>query len=148
MVMRAKKSIMNEEALIERLRAEVERAGSQSELARKVGVERVTLNGVLRGHLKIPPSMFKHLKIKKIYLSSTCQLTATGVLSLLRAAIKRAGGQSAWSRKTGIHRSVINKVLHRKKPITQSVLNALEFDSVLISSLMSSAKTGQPDDAK
>jgi DNA-binding transcriptional regulator YdaS (Cro superfamily) len=94
--------------MIERLRAEVERAGSQSEFARKVGVERTVLNGMLRGRRHIPPSMWKRLKIKRIYLASTHHLDTAGVLTLLRSEIERAGGQSAWSRKTGIHRSVVN----------------------------------------
>jgi DNA-binding phage protein len=141
--MPAKVLLFNEEAMITRLRAKVERAGSQSEFARKVGVERVTLNQVLRGHLHIPPSMWSVLKIKRIYLSSARQLNATGVLSLLRSEIKRAGGLSAWSLKTGIHRSVVSKVLHRRRPITQSVLGALDVRSALTSSLSSSAEKGQ-----
>ena len=38
-------------------------------------------------------------------------LDQNDVVSLLRKEIKLAGGQSAWSRKTGIHRSTVNRVL-------------------------------------
>ena len=47
------------------------------------------------------------------------------VISRLRAAIERAGGQAAWARKAGLERSHLNRTLRGVKPIGKKVLRAL-----------------------
>jgi DNA-binding phage protein len=47
------------------------------------------------------------------------------VLKLLRLDVDRAGGQSQWSRQTGIGRTYLNRVLNGRKPPGPSICRAL-----------------------
>jgi DNA-binding phage protein len=49
------------------------------------------------------------------------------VLVLLRQEVEKAGGQSAWSKKTGIERTVLNRVLHGYRPPTAKMIEALDL---------------------
>jgi DNA-binding phage protein len=49
------------------------------------------------------------------------------VLKLLHARVKSAGGQTAFSKKTGVERSHLNTVLNGRRPLTSSILNALNL---------------------
>lgn len=54
------------------------------------------------------------------------------VMSLLRSEIERAGGQTAWSRMTGVHRTTVVKVLMGLQPITKSIIRALKLRTVFV----------------
>ena len=47
------------------------------------------------------------------------------VIRLLRAAVERQGSQTAFAKRHGIERTRINAILSGKRPITESVANAL-----------------------
>ena len=47
------------------------------------------------------------------------------VIRLLRAAVERQGSQTAYAKRHGIERTRINAILSGKRPITESVANAL-----------------------
>jgi len=47
------------------------------------------------------------------------------VIRLLRAAVEREGSQTAFARRHGIERTTINAILSGKRPVTESVANAL-----------------------
>ena len=49
------------------------------------------------------------------------------IRSRLADAVELAGGQSAWSRKTGVSRSVVSEVLSHKRDIPESIINALGY---------------------
>jgi DNA-binding phage protein len=53
------------------------------------------------------------------------ELTEKDVLELLRSAVKRAGGQSAFARRKLISRVHLNKVLKGKKGISSSILKSV-----------------------
>jgi DNA-binding phage protein len=55
------------------------------------------------------------------------------VARLLRSEVKRAGGQSAWARKTGIERTYLTKVLAGQKPPSKRILYALKLRTVYVS---------------
>jgi hypothetical protein len=59
-------------------------------------------------------------------------LRTRDVIQLLHLEVAAAGGQSGWARKTGIHRSLINKVLGGQKPSTKSIINALQLEVVYL----------------
>ena len=59
-------------------------------------------------------------------------LEVKDIVPLLRAEVLRAGGVSAWSKKTGVNRSVASKVLNNLKPPTQSVIKALKLRAVFV----------------
>jgi hypothetical protein len=54
------------------------------------------------------------------------------IVPLLRAEVQRAGGVSAWSRKTGVHRTIVSKVLNNLKPPTKSIIKALKLRAAFI----------------
>jgi predicted transcriptional regulator len=54
------------------------------------------------------------------------------VFLLLRSEVRRAGGQVAWSKKTGINRATLNKVLNGHQPLTKSIIRALKLRVVFV----------------
>jgi DNA-binding phage protein len=54
------------------------------------------------------------------------------VMDLLRFEIEQAGGQSAWARRTDINRSTINKILNGQKPLTKTIVKALNLRMVFV----------------
>jgi len=53
------------------------------------------------------------------------------VLKLLRSRLKSAGGQVAFSRQ-GVERTHLNKVLNRRRPLSPSIIDALNLSVVYI----------------
>jgi hypothetical protein len=49
------------------------------------------------------------------------------VVALLRREVEKAGGQVAWSKRTGIHRTVLNTVLKGRRSPTASMIAALNL---------------------
>ncbi len=67
MVMSAKKRpLLRIEDVIRLLRDEVERAGGQSEWARRTGVDRTSLNAALSGRKGPTKDILKTLKLEKV----------------------------------------------------------------------------------
>jgi DNA-binding transcriptional regulator YdaS (Cro superfamily) len=54
------------------------------------------------------------------------------VLILLRRDVDRAGGQSEWSRQTGVSRTYINRVLKGRKPPGPSIVRALGLERAVL----------------
>jgi hypothetical protein len=59
-------------------------------------------------------------------------LEVKDIVPLLRAEVRRAGGVSAWSRKTGVHRTIVSKVLNHLKLPTKSITKALKLRAVFV----------------
>jgi DNA-binding phage protein len=55
------------------------------------------------------------------------------VILMLSSEVKRAGGQVAWSKKTGINRATLNKILNGHQPPTKSIIRALKLRMVFVS---------------
>jgi len=54
------------------------------------------------------------------------------VLDLLRAAVKRDGGQTGFAKRHGINRSYLNVVLRGKRPMGHAIADALGLRTVYI----------------
>ncbi len=54
------------------------------------------------------------------------------VIRLLRSEVKRAGGQAAWARKTGMQRTWINKILKGRVAPTKKIISALKLRTVYV----------------
>ena len=54
-------------------------------------------------------------------------LNENDVLRLLREEVDRAGGQSAWARRSGIDRVYLNRVLNGKRPLPPRIVKALNL---------------------
>ena len=59
-------------------------------------------------------------------------LTERDIVDLLRVKVVRAGSQEAWSKRTGVNRTIVNKVLHSVIPTTKEVLRALKIRTVYV----------------
>ena len=59
-------------------------------------------------------------------------LEAKDVRQLLRQAVANAGGRSAWAKKAGVHRTIINKFLRGRKQPTKSIIRALQLRVVYL----------------
>jgi DNA-binding phage protein len=122
------KGHLNVQDVLRLLRRDVRGAGSQSEWARRTGIERTYLNKVLQGHKPPSPRMIKAVRLQTIVICSAPD--ADNLLPLLRQAVKEAGSISAWSRKTGIDRSVISCVINGKRAPSSQFFRALKLKKV------------------
>ena len=52
------------------------------------------------------------------------------IVPLLRAEVARAGGQSSWARRERIDRTLLNRVLHGRRPPTEQIIRALKLCNV------------------
>ena len=59
-------------------------------------------------------------------------LDSGDVRELLRAEIESAGGQTAFSKKFGVPRVTLNKILHGKRGLTKRIVKLLKLRVVYI----------------
>jgi hypothetical protein len=58
-------------------------------------------------------------------------LDENDVLRLLNEVVDRAGGQSAWARRSGVDRPLLNQVLRGKRPLPPTIIQALKLKKVV-----------------
>jgi DNA-binding phage protein len=54
------------------------------------------------------------------------------VVRLLRGEVDRAGGQVAWSKKTGVNRTNLNRILNGQRTPNKAIFDALKLRVVYI----------------
>jgi len=54
------------------------------------------------------------------------------VILLLRSEVKQAGGQTAWAKKNGINRTILNMVLKGHRAPNKAILGALKLRMVFV----------------
>jgi DNA-binding phage protein len=59
-------------------------------------------------------------------------LEVKDLVPLLRAEVQRAGGVSAWSKKTGVNRTIVSKVLNDLRAPPKSMIKALKLRTVFV----------------
>jgi DNA-binding phage protein len=59
-------------------------------------------------------------------------LDENDVLRLLREDVDRAGGQTAWARRSGIDRAHLNRVLKGQRPLSPNITQALKLKKVFV----------------
>jgi DNA-binding phage protein len=57
-------------------------------------------------------------------------LTDEDVLRLLQHEVDKAGSQSDWANKTGVHRTLVNKALRERLTPSKSIIDALNLENV------------------
>jgi hypothetical protein len=126
-----------EDALV-LLRKKVEKAGSQLAWSKKTGVWRPNLNSVLNERRPLAGVVLPALGLeiaftKENEAKNTVQVFRyDGVLDLLREEVSKAGGQVAWSKKTGVNRSHLNLTLNGHRQLTESIIAALQLRVVYV----------------
>lgn len=116
------------------LRTDVSRMGGQSEWARHTGIDRTYLCKVLGGRKPPGPSIYCALGLESVILRdhTKSHVSAQEVLRILEAEIQNAGSISRWCRRTGINRSYLSQVLHKKKGIGKRIFAALGLSNAVI----------------
>jgi DNA-binding transcriptional regulator YdaS (Cro superfamily) len=115
-----RKRVFDESQVLRMLRTAVRREGSQMAFAKRHGLNRSNLNLVLSGKRPISDSVARPLGLCRLYVAGEDQ-----TLRMLRAAIEREGGQSAFARRHGLDRSNLNLVLSGKRRVTEAVARPL-----------------------
>jgi hypothetical protein len=54
------------------------------------------------------------------------------IVDLLRSEVQKAGSQEAWAKKAVLPRTLVNKVLHGKRPPSKSIILALGLRVVVV----------------
>jgi plasmid maintenance system antidote protein VapI len=67
---RMKRDWLDDKDVIQMLRAEVERAGSQRAFAIKVGLNRNNVNRMLNGKMPLTKSVIRTLKLRTVFIPS------------------------------------------------------------------------------
>ncbi len=65
---RMKRDWLDDKDVIQMLRAEVDRAGSQLAFARKVGLNRNNINQMLGGKMPLTKSVIRTLKLRRVFI--------------------------------------------------------------------------------
>jgi ribosomal protein L30/L7E len=123
------------------LRAEVERAGSQAEWARKTGANVGDLSSAVTGKRPPTKAILRGLNLKKAFAYQSVSrnkvrarnkrlLRFEEVVRLLREEVAKGGGQAEWARKTGVNRANMNSTVTGKKPPTKDTLRVLGLQKV------------------
>jgi DNA-binding transcriptional regulator YdaS (Cro superfamily) len=129
--------VLDDDDLVELLRSRVKSAGGQSGFARQHGLQRTYLNHVLNGR-KPPggPSILDALNLRIVYApverrgrADAHVLDHDDVLNLLHSRVKSAGSQVVFSRQ-GVERTHLNMVLNGRRPLSPSIINALNLRAV------------------
>jgi DNA-binding phage protein len=127
--------ILDSDDVLELLRLDIDRVGSQSEWARRMGIERSAINKMLNGHILPSSSICSALKLKWVIVrrgSKPVVVSNREVTMILHEKIKKAGGIASLSRSVGVDRTHLSKVLHRRKCPSEKILAILNLTEVLI----------------
>jgi len=54
------------------------------------------------------------------------------VIAMLRAEVKRVGGQVEWAKKARVDRAIVSKVLNGHRPPSKAILKALKLRMVFV----------------
>jgi DNA-binding phage protein len=121
---------LNVQDVLRLIEREVQQAGGQSAWARRTGVNRTYLNKLLQGRRQPGLQIPRALGLKKVV---TCaEPVGKDFLRLLRKAVDEAGGISAWSRQTGIDRSVTSLVINGKRAPSSPLFRALKLRKITL----------------
>jgi DNA-binding phage protein len=127
--------ILERKDIVQLLRTEVEKAGSQTAWATKNGIDRGDVNRVLHGAMQPTGSIIRALGLRKaaVSLSRSRTLKGLDIRRMLRADVAAAESQAAWAKKNGVHRSTVYKVLRSAIPPTKRIIHALRLRIVAVS---------------
>ncbi len=134
--------VFNVQGVVELLRSEVARAGSQSEFARQSGLQRNLINRTLNGERLPTKGLCRALGLKWVLAAHVTPSDGESQLvivssrdfdRLLRERVYKAGGAAAWARLFGIDRSHLSSVLHKRRAADQRIIAALDLLEILVS---------------
>jgi DNA-binding phage protein len=117
--------LLDEEMVLGDLAEIVRNSGGQAEWARQTGVDRSTLNQVLRGRRAPTEQIIDALGLRRVTLPSK-----QDVLKRLKEEVARAGSHTEYARLTGLDRTHLTHVLNGRNPGPE-IMKALNITSVV-----------------
>ena len=132
------RTVLNKQDVVDLLRQEVKRAGSQTAWADEHGYDRTVLSTILSGRREITAPIIGLLKLRTAYVSGASPqrgfkiLDDEGVLTLLREEVASAGSQSAWARRYKYSRSQLNSVLAGRRALPAPIAKTLNLKPVYL----------------
>jgi DNA-binding phage protein len=117
--------LLDEEMVLGELEEIVSSSGGQAEWARQMGIDRSTLNQVLRGRRALTNQIINALGLRRVTLPSK-----QDVLNHLREEVARAGSHTEYARLTGLDRTHLTHVLNGRNPGPE-IMKALNITSVV-----------------
>jgi DNA-binding transcriptional regulator YdaS (Cro superfamily) len=128
----------DDDDVLKLLHSRVKSAGGQSAFAKQSGVSREHLNRVLNGRMRFGSAILGVLNLRMAYTTSKKRgradahvLDHDDVLKLLHSRVKSAGSQAAFSRQ-GVERTHLNLVLSGRRPLSPSIIDALNLRIVYL----------------
>jgi DNA-binding phage protein len=127
--------------VVELLRRAIKGAGNQLQWARQTGLNRTSINRVLNGQQLPGSRLCLALGLEWVVVrcpegsqdqKRSVLVSNAQVILILNKAIKIAGGLTVWSQQTGIDRTYLSAVLHKRKSPSKNVLAALQLSEVLL----------------
>jgi DNA-binding phage protein len=127
--------------VIELLREAVERAGNQSEFARRHNLQRPRINNVLNGERLPTWQLCRALGLRWVLVRqvapSDCEakldiVTQRDLIGILCEEIDKAGSITAWCQQSGLDRTHVSSVLHKRRSPDQKTIAALNLSEVLV----------------
>ena len=117
--------LLDDEAVLCLLEGEVKGAGGQTEWARQTGVDRSTLNQILRRRRCLTKQIIDALELRRVMLPSKNDL-----VKRLSEEVARAGSHTEYARRTGLDRTYLTHVLNGRNPGAE-IFKALEVTRVV-----------------
>jgi DNA-binding phage protein len=131
--------ILEPKEIVQLLRAEVKKAGSQTAWAKRVGIERSFVNFVLHGRKQPTEKIILALGLRRVLrqrvdiqkLRPTKEPDVEDVLRLLRAEVQRTGSITAFAKIAGVDRTTVHRVLRGQLPPSRKIVHALGLRMVV-----------------
>ena len=126
--------------VVQLLRSEVERVGSQMAFAKMAGVDRATVNKILHGRRQPTEKVILALGLRRVprvkagihKLRPTEELDVEDILRLLHAEVQRLGSQTAFAKIAGVDRATVHKVLRGQFLPSPKIVHALGLRMVVL----------------
>ena len=121
--------VFDDNDVVDLLRIAIEREGGQAAFAGHHRINRSHLNTILTGRRVVGAAIAELVGLRKAYVGV---FDDNDVVDLLRIAVKREGGQGAFSSHSGVQRAYLSRVLNGKEPPGRSIAKSLRLRKVYI----------------
>jgi DNA-binding phage protein len=132
--------VLEPREIVQLLRAEVKKAGSQGTWAKRAGIDRSFVNKIIHGRKQPTKNMILALglrivvlrdaDIQKLRPTKKLEFDVKDVVKLLHEEVRRAGSAAAFAKIAGVDRATVNRVLHGLLPPSPKIVHALGLRTV------------------
>jgi transcriptional regulator with XRE-family HTH domain len=136
--MKARKpQLLGVDDIVRILQVEVRKVGSQSDFARKRGINASSLSHIFLGRRGPTKDILRALSLQKVFAYATSKkernssiIRLQKVVLIIRREVEKVGGQAEFAKATGISRSNLNPAFLGRRPPTNDLLKVLKLRKV------------------